>query len=136
MSTECWFCRLKGHAQKQCKKYLADRERRIRIRNYHSFLKVEQLKIYKSQIRRSVMKKCLQSSDKRVKRSLMGRSSKFEILGLLKENKQVPSMTATRILRWVIMLAAYKYTIIFKTGENHGNADGLSRLPREVTVSN
>ena len=66
---------------------------------------------------------------------------KFEIhtdhkplLGLFSEKKQIPVMAAARIQRWALTLAAYEYTMIFKEGKRHGNADGLSRLPLEVTV--
>ena len=66
---------------------------------------------------------------------------KFEIqtdhkplLGLFRENKQIPSMSAARIQRWALTLAAYEYTITFKKGILNCNADGLSRLPRDVTV--
>lgn len=67
---------------------------------------------------------------------------KFEILtdhkpllGLFKESKQIPAMAAARIQRWALTLAAYEYTIVFKEGKKHCNADGLSRLPLQVTVS-
>ena len=56
------------------------------------------------------------------------------LLGLFKENKQIPTMSAARIQRWALTLSAYEYTIVFKQGEKNGNADGLSRLPRPVTV--
>lgn len=66
---------------------------------------------------------------------------KFEIitdhkplLGLFSENKQIPAMAAPRIQRWAITLAAYEYQLKFKEGKKHSNADGLSRLPLEVTV--
>ena len=66
---------------------------------------------------------------------------KFEIqtdhkplLGLFKENKQIPTMSAARIQRWALTLAAYEYTIVFKQGNKNGNADGLSRLPRTTSV--
>ncbi|KAK7095401.1 hypothetical protein V1264_006813 [Littorina saxatilis] len=67
---------------------------------------------------------------------------KFEIhtdhkplLGLFCEHKQIPAMAAARIQRWALTLVAYEYTMKFKEGKRHSNADGLSRLPREVTVS-
>ena len=56
------------------------------------------------------------------------------LLGLFKEDKQIPVMAAARIQRWALTLAAYEYTIQFKQGNKNGNADGLSRLPCEVTV--
>ena len=38
-------------------------------------------------------------------------------------------MAASRIERWVIILSAYNYELIFKSGGKHGNADSMSRLP-------
>ena len=56
------------------------------------------------------------------------------LLGLFKENKQIPTMSPARIQRWALTLAAYEYTIVFKQGNKNGNADGLSRLPRSEAV--
>ena len=38
-------------------------------------------------------------------------------------------MAASRIQRWAIILSAYNYELIFKSGSQHGNADSMSRLP-------
>ena len=38
-------------------------------------------------------------------------------------------MAASRIQRWSIILSAYNYELIFKSGRQHGNADSTSRLP-------
>ena len=38
-------------------------------------------------------------------------------------------MAAARIQRWAIKLAAYDYVFRYKPGNQHSNADGLSRLP-------
>ena len=43
--------------------------------------------------------------------------------------KGIPSLAAARLQRWAILLSAYDYTIQYKSTTNHGNADGLSRLP-------
>ena len=51
------------------------------------------------------------------------------LLGLLHEHKGIPSMAASRIQRWAIILSAYNYELIFKSGRKHGNADSMSRLP-------
>ena len=51
------------------------------------------------------------------------------LLGLLHEHKGIPSMAASRIQRWAIILSAYNYKLIFKSGHKHGNADSMSRLP-------
>ena len=56
------------------------------------------------------------------------------LLGLFKENKPIPTMSAARIQRWALTLAAYEYTIVFKQGNKNGNADGLSRLPCSESV--
>ena len=51
------------------------------------------------------------------------------LLGLLHKHKGIPSMAASRIQRWAIILSAYNYELIFKSGRKHGNADSMSRLP-------
>ena len=38
-------------------------------------------------------------------------------------------MTSAHIQRWALTLSAYNYTITYKPGSQHGNADLLSRLP-------
>lgn len=50
------------------------------------------------------------------------------LLGLLGDKPTSP-LASARIARWQIMLAAYDYTIEYKKGKEHLNADGLSRLP-------
>lgn len=35
--------------------------------------------------------------------------------------------------RWALTLAAYEYTLEYKEGSKHGNADALSRLPLPST---
>ena len=42
-------------------------------------------------------------------------------------------MAAARIQRWALLLAGYEYTISYREGKKHNNADGLSRLPLECT---
>lgn len=51
------------------------------------------------------------------------------LLGLLKETKGIPAMTAVRIQRWALTLSAYEYELVHKSGKLHANADALSRLP-------
>ena len=41
-------------------------------------------------------------------------------------------MASARIQRWALILAAYKYTIEYKPGAEHSNADALSRLPLPI----
>ena len=45
------------------------------------------------------------------------------------ETKPVLAMASARIQRWALTLSAYDYVISYKSGENHANADVLSRLP-------
>ncbi|KAK3100735.1 hypothetical protein FSP39_024398 [Pinctada imbricata] len=54
------------------------------------------------------------------------------LIGLFREDRSVPINAASRIQRWALTLAAYEYEIKYKEGRNHGNADGLSRLPLSV----
>ena len=46
--------------------------------------------------------------------------------------KDVPSMAAARIQRWALYLGGHDYTIQFRPTGDHGNADGLSRLPLTI----
>ena len=51
------------------------------------------------------------------------------LLAILGPKMGVPSLAAARLQRWAVLLSAYSYDIVFKTTNNHANADGLSRLP-------
>ncbi len=51
------------------------------------------------------------------------------LVTLFGEHKHFPMMAAARIQRWAIILSAYDYHICYRKSENHGNADGLSRVP-------
>ena len=44
-------------------------------------------------------------------------------------------MASARIQRWALTLSAYSYTITYKPGGDHINADVLSRLPLSETPS-
>ena len=48
---------------------------------------------------------------------------------ILNPRKGIPSLAAARLQHWAIILSAYRYKIEFKCMQDHGNADGLSRLP-------
>ena len=48
---------------------------------------------------------------------------------LLGQTRGIPAMASARIQRWALTLSAYSYTIGYKPGAAHANADGLSRLP-------
>ncbi len=41
-------------------------------------------------------------------------------------------MASARIQRWALILGAYDYGIQYKRGQEHSNADTLSRLPLPV----
>ncbi|KAK3528991.1 hypothetical protein QTP70_014114 [Hemibagrus guttatus] len=41
----------------------------------------------------------------------------------------IPSLAASRMQRWALLLSAHTYDIKYWKSELHGNADGLSRLP-------
>jgi len=43
--------------------------------------------------------------------------------------KPLSPMASSRMARWQMLLSSYQYDIIHKAGKQHGNADGLSRLP-------
>jgi hypothetical protein len=43
----------------------------------------------------------------------------------------IPTLAALRMQRWALQLMAYDYTIEFRPTAQHGNVDGLSRLPLE-----
>ncbi len=48
---------------------------------------------------------------------------------LFKETRATPTMVTACIQRWVQLLGGYDYTITYKPGKQHGNADPLSLLP-------
>lgn len=52
-----------------------------------------------------------------------------EILG---PRKGIPTLSAARIQRWALTLAAYQYKIRYRKGAEISNADVLSRLPCET----
>ena len=57
------------------------------------------------------------------------------LLTILGPKKGVPSLAAARLQRWALLLSAYSYEIEFRSTHEHGNADGLSRLPLESEMS-
>lgn len=48
--------------------------------------------------------------------------------------KGVSAMASARLQRWSLFLGAHQYDIEYKGTKLHGNADGLSRLPLELSV--
>ena len=51
------------------------------------------------------------------------------LLGLLGESKTIPPQASARIQRWALTLAAYEYSMVFRSTGDHGDADAMSRLP-------
>lgn len=45
----------------------------------------------------------------------------------------IPSLAASRLQRWALLLSAHAYDIKYRKSDSHCNADGLSRLPLQVT---
>ncbi|XP_061878364.1 uncharacterized protein K02A2.6-like [Entelurus aequoreus] len=54
------------------------------------------------------------------------------LTSILSPSKATPPMAAARLQRWALVLAAHNYTIQYRKAADHGNADGLSRLPLQV----
>uniref|UniRef100_A0A669DC14 Gypsy retrotransposon integrase-like protein 1 n=1 Tax=Oreochromis niloticus TaxID=8128 RepID=A0A669DC14_ORENI len=44
----------------------------------------------------------------------------------------IPSLAASRLQRWALILSGHSYDIKYRKSESHCNADGLSRLPLPV----
>ena len=51
------------------------------------------------------------------------------MLGLFGESRAIPALASSRIQRWSLTLAAYRYKLVYKPGAANANADGFSRLP-------
>ena len=51
------------------------------------------------------------------------------LLGLLHSEKATPLKASSRIQSWALTLLAYEYELLYRPGNENGNADGLSRLP-------
>eukprot|EP00731_Ephydatia_muelleri_P011535 Em0006g429a len=54
-----------------------------------------------------------------------------QLLQLFDPQRGIPMQVSGRIQRWIMTLAVYKYKLVFKKTEEHGNADALSRLPMD-----
>lgn len=48
---------------------------------------------------------------------------------LFSEHRAIPQMASSRIQRWALTISAYDYSISYRPGKEHSNADALSRLP-------
>lgn len=53
------------------------------------------------------------------------------LVTIFARDKAVPAMAAARLQRWALLLSSFNYTIKYKKGSSHQNADALSRLPIE-----
>lgn len=51
------------------------------------------------------------------------------LVSIFHPEKQLPAMTTARLQRYAIFLSSHNYSIEYRNTANHGNADGLSRLP-------
>ena len=51
------------------------------------------------------------------------------LLSIFSSTKTIPNMASGRIQRWCLMLQAYHFSIVHKSGTKMGTADALSRLP-------
>ena len=52
-------------------------------------------------------------------------------LGLIKENRAIPTQASSRIKRWSALrfLSNYEYSLVFRNTTAHANADTMSQLP-------
>jgi hypothetical protein len=51
------------------------------------------------------------------------------LISIFHPEKSLPAMTTARLQRYAIFLASNNYSTEYRKTANHGNADGLSRLP-------
>lgn len=57
------------------------------------------------------------------------------LLGLFASDRPTPDILSPRMLRWSQILKSYDYQLVYVPGKQIGNADGLSRLPLQVSGS-
>ncbi|KAL0147462.1 hypothetical protein M9458_057225, partial [Cirrhinus mrigala] len=55
------------------------------------------------------------------------------LVSIFSPQKRVPLTAAARMQRWALFLGGHRYQIEFKRTNRHANADGLSRLPLDLT---
>ena len=51
------------------------------------------------------------------------------LIYLFDESCLIPPQASARVQRWALTLSAYEYTVKYKPGKDHANADVFSRLP-------
>ena len=51
------------------------------------------------------------------------------LFGILGEDRPVPKVVPPRMLRWILTLSGYEYTLKYRTGDLMAHADAMSRLP-------
>ena len=51
------------------------------------------------------------------------------LLGILGEDRPVPKVVPPRMLRWILTLSGYEYTLKYRVGDLMAHADAMSRLP-------
>ncbi|XP_043502770.1 uncharacterized protein K02A2.6-like [Polistes fuscatus] len=56
------------------------------------------------------------------------------LLGIFNPSRPIPDIISPRMLRWLLLLGAYNYTLVHKPGSKITHADALSRSPARVTV--
>ena len=54
-------------------------------------------------------------------------------LTILGPKSAVPTLAAARLQRWALIVASYHSKVVFCKTWEHSNADGLSRLPADIT---
>ena len=62
-------------------------------------------------------------------RKFVIRSDHKPLQRLFDNTRAIPQLASARLQRWSLILSAYDYTILYRSGEKHANADSLSRLP-------
>ena len=70
----------------------------------------------------------------RFRQYLLGRQFKLltdhkPLIHLFGESRGILTMASARLQRWALTLSGYDYKIVYKSGKELCNADGLSRLP-------
>lgn len=61
-------------------------------------------------------------------------SDHLPLKSIFGENKRIPNLASSKLIRWATVLSAYQYKIIHKKGTLIPHADALSRLPSSELV--